>query len=361
MDDTTASTAVADAPSSPAPSAPTSSPEPTVTTDRPSLGDALSVFNEAARQQGKRPRGAKPDAIAAPSPQDAATTPPDGTVDPTQTPPATQGPIPFTVHETALKNARTKERQAVEQEFRSTVGDPAVAREAMQWFQSAARDRTGFLRDTIQEALADPELAPQVRSLLGQTLGSGRQQAAPVSAEVPQPDFTDGQGNTFYSAKQQQARDEWFANKLRTEILGEVQPDLEQVRADREAQQQERQAAQVKQTFAGYLTEARNQWDGFKEHEAEIKAALLAAPLTSGHPAEERVLLEQTYRRIVGPKLTQLQQAKWLADLKSKATASSLNPAATGAASGIPKNVRAKDGGTFGNAIRWAEQQTAGR
>lgn len=358
MDDTT--TAVADAPSSPAPSAP-SSPEPTVTTDRPSIGDALSVFNEAAKQQGKRPRG-KPDAIATPSPTDTATIPPDGTIDPTQTPPASQGPIPFTVHETALKNARTKERQAVEQEFRSTVGDPTIAREAMQWFQSAARDRAGFIRDTIHEALADPDLAPQVRSLLGQTLGSARQPAAaPASPEAPPPDFTDGQGHSFYSATAQQARDEWLINRVKADILGEVQPDLDQVRADRDAQQQERQAAQVKQTFAGYLQEARTEWKGFKEHEKEIKAALLAAPLTSGHPAEERILLEQTYRRIVGPKLSQIQQAEWLADLKTKATASSLNPSATGAPSGIPKNVRAKDGGSFAAALKWAEAQTAGR
>ncbi len=94
---------------------------------------------------------------------------------------------------------------------------------------------------------------------------------------------------------------------------------------------------------------------------AEIKAALGKAPLTSGHPAEEALLLARVYQRIVGPKLSQLEQARVLADLKSRANASSLNPSATGAPSGVPANVRAKTGGTFGSALKWAATQTAGR
>ncbi len=133
--------------------------------------------------------------------------------------------------------------------------------------------------------------------------------------------------------------------------------ESDEMQAERE---QERVQAQVKQTMTSHLTEARS-WPYFKEHEAEIKAALGKAPLTSGHPAEEALLLSRVYQRIVGPKLSQLEQARVLADLKSRANASSLNPSATGAPSGVPANVRAKTGGTFGSALKWAASQTAGR
>lgn len=362
MDET--SSAVVETPSSSAPTpsaapASTSTPEPQATTDRPSFGEALDTFNSIRIKEGKKPRGVKP-GTATPVAATAETPTTEATTEGQTPPPAPKGPIPFEVHDQALKNARAKERQAVEQEYRLTYGDPQVAREAVQWFQSAARDRVGFLAQVINEALADPELAPQIASLAGRTLG-GNRSPQPAPADEPQPDFTDGQGNAFYSAKQQRAHDEWLINRVKTEVLGEVQPGLQTVEHMRAEQEQARQSAQLTQTFAGYLTEARTEWEGFKEHEAEIKQALLDAPLTSGHPADERILLERTYRRIVGPKLSQLQQQKWLADLKARAGASSLNPAATGAPVGVPKNVRAKDGGTFANALKWAAEQNAGR
>ncbi len=169
-------TAVVDTPSSssssaPAPSAPSPAPEPQATTDRPSFGEALDTFNGIRVAQGKKPRGMKDAPVPEAAPVAAAGTEP---VPPVETPKPTPGPIPLAVHEQALKNARAKEREAAQQEFRQQYGDPAVAREAMQWFQSAARDRVGFLTSVINEALADPELAPQIASLAGRTLGNVR-------------------------------------------------------------------------------------------------------------------------------------------------------------------------------------------
>lgn len=365
------STAVADAPvssgasTSSTTSDTSSSAEPQVTTDRPSFRDALSVFNEAAKQQGKRPRGVKaaPLSPIEPPQPGAATTQPDGSIE-GQPPIANkQGPIPFEVHSKALENARSKERQTVEQEYATRYGSPEVVNRAVHWFQHASRDRIGFLTGVINEAMADPQLAPHVASLAGRTLKGQRQPASPpqaAAAEAPPPDFQDGSGNQFYSAKAQQARDEWLMSRVRDQILGEVQPDLQAVEEIQNERQMERARAQVKQTMASHLTEART-WPYFKEHEAEIKAALGKEPLTSGHPAEEALLLSRVYQRVVGPKLSQLEQARVLADLKSRANASSLNPSATGAPSGVPKNVRAKDGGTFGAALKWAAGQTSGR
>lgn len=346
--------------SSPTTSTPASEPTIQSTTDRPSFGEALDTFNEAAKAQGKRPRGLKPASspVESVAPAGAAIAPTDPTVA-QQSPPVKTGFVATADHIQAVDNARTKTRVQVEQEFRSQFGDPQVVRDATQWFQSAARDRVGFLATVINEALADPELGPQVLSLAGRTL-SGSRSAAPQGQDPPAPDFTDGQGNQFYSAKTQQQRDEWLIAKVRGEVLGAVQPDLDQFRATTAKAEAAEASAQLKQTMTGHLQEARA-WPYFADHEAEIKQALLNEPLTSGHPAEEAWLLRRVYDRIVGPKLSSLEQARVVAELKKLAHSSTLNPAATGAPTGVPKTVRAKDGGSFGNALRWAAAQAEGR
>lgn len=368
MDET--STATVDAPSTssvPGPSSPSTSSETSSapTTERPSIKDALTVFREAATQQGRRVRGMGGNG----EPQPGADTPlPDGT--PPQVPPPApkpQGPIPFDVHTRSMENARAKERATVEQEYQQKYGHPQVVERAVDWFRHAANDRVGFLSQVINEAMADPQLAPQVASLVGRTLGNTRQPAragnghAPTGDSPPPPDFQDGQGNQFYSARAQQARDEWLMAKMREDILGEVAPNLETVQQMQQERQLEQQRQVVQHEMLGHLNEARTTWPQFREHEAEIKAALARAPLTGGHPAEEAVLLQRIYRQIVGPKLDAIQQQRWLAELKSRANAGSINPSATGAPSGIPKNVRAKDGGTFANALKWAATQQSGR
>jgi hypothetical protein len=276
---------------------------------------------------------------------------------------ANKGPIPFDVHERSMQNARAKERAAVEQEYQQKFGHPQIVERAVAWFANAAQDRVGFLANAITEAMADPQLAPHVASLVGRTLGNtrqGRTPAAPAGPQPPPPDFQDGQGNQFYSARAQNARDEWLIARVREDIMGDVQPQLQTVEQMQQERQMEQQRAEVQHVMLGHLAEART-WPQFKEHEAEIKAAIAQAPLTGGHPAEEAVLLQRVYRQVVGPKLDQIQQQKWLAELKSRANAGSVNPAATGAPVGVPKNVRAKEGGTFGNALKWAAAQQSGR
>lgn len=362
MEDTgTSSAAVADAPASTSTSSDSSSTtvtstpasEPQVTTDRPSIKDALTVFNEQARQQGRKPRGV----VTAPEVDPAATVDPAAPAAPAQ--PA--GPVPTPVHIKAVENARLKGRQDAEQEFRTSVGDPAVAKEAVRWFQSAANDRVGFIRGVLNEALSDPTLGPQILSLAGKTLGGNRgATTAPAATEMPQPDFQDGNGNKFYSAERQQQRDEWLASKLKGEILDQVQPDLEQVRSEREQRQAETAQRQTVAAIHGHISEAKK-LPYFAQFQKEIGEAARAMPLTSGHPAEEAIVLQRAYWQVVGPQLSKLEQQRVVAELKSRANASSLNPAATGAPSGVPKNVRAKDGGTFGNALAWAQAQQSGR
>lgn len=366
MEDT--NTAVADAPSSTSSSAPSQtstadtsvSSSPQVTTDRPSIGDALSVFNQAAKEQGRKQRG-RITTTGDPSQPGAATTQPEGlSIDPTQPGQTAQGPVPTPVHIKAVENARIKGRSEAEQEFRQRVGDPHVASEAVRWFNEAARDRGGFVRNIINEAMGDPQLRQEILSIAGKTLGNRGAQTSATPAEMPQPDFQDANGNKFYSASQQQKRDEWLSSQLEAKILGQVQPDLEQVRAEREQRAQETQQRQTAAAIHGHISEARK-WPYFDQYKTQIAQIARTMPLTSGHPAEEAIVLRRAYDQVVGPQLSQLEQKRVLDGLKARANASSLNPAATGAPSGIPKNITAKGGGSFGDALKWATTQTSGR
>ena len=359
MENTT--TAVIDTPSSaPAPSAAPSvsttpsDPTPVTPSERPSFKKALVQ----AEQQTAAPTITPP--------LDAATTPPGATAT-HPTPPASKGPIPFEVHSKALDNARAKARTEVEGEFRQQYGDPAEVAESVQWRNLAKADPGTFLEKALLEGLTDPVAAPRVKQLLGKMLGSMRQPApgrqVPSQTDAPRPDFRDEQGNEFYSAKTQAQRDEWLKNTILAEIAP-LKQEVEGSKAEREADQRRQQAdaqqRQVTQQITSHLTKARS-WPHFEAHEAAIKQALAAMPLTSGHPAEEALALREAYDAVVLPKLSELEQNRVLAQMNARANDSTLNPSNTGAPTGIPKNVRAKDGGTFGNALRYAEQRAAGR
>ncbi len=265
--------------------------------------------------------------------------------------------MPLDVHTRSLENARMKERQAVEQEYQQRY---AAFAPLMPYAQQFANDRAGFLATVINEALEDPQLAPQIRSLAGRALGGARAGNGSDPAAVPAPDFQDGQGNQFYSARAQQARDEWLINKVKADILGEVQPQLAQVESVAQREQQ-REAVQKQTQWRDKTLEKARSLPYFKEHEADIKQVYLGLPQTSGHPAEEAAALREAYDRVVLPKLSQLEHDKAVASMKSRATASTLNPASTGTPGGIPKNVSARTGGTFRDALKWANAQASGR
>lgn len=353
MDDGTP-TAVADAPASSTTSAPatttTTSTESPSPTDRPSFKDALPLAAQVLKAHRDR-KQATPAVGATPALPDGQTTP-AGEITTAATP---AGPIPLAVHTKALENARTKAAQEEQAKFRAQFGDPQGVAEVMQWARKAATDRVGFLRGLITEAMGDPQLAQEVRSLAGHTLRGG--QTAEPTADAPAPDFQDSNGNQFYSAKVQQARDAWLIAKVKEEILGDVQPQLQTVDQLREERQQESKQRQLQQTMDGHIAQAKT-WPGFTEHKDAIYQALAAAPMTSGHPAEEALLLRQVYDAIVGPKLSDMQRSAWTKDLQTRATSGTVNPASTGMPSGVPKNVRAKTGGTFKDALAWAATQT---
>jgi hypothetical protein len=144
--------APASAPSTGTPSA-TATPTPA---ERPTFAQAFA--QDAATTT--------PDASTS---TDAATTQPvdpqalDGATNPS-TDATPQGPVPLTVHQKALENARTK---AVEQ-FRQTAGvDQAVALAS-----KINGNAPGFWREYTTELLSHPQHGPALRSELARMFGA---------------------------------------------------------------------------------------------------------------------------------------------------------------------------------------------
>jgi len=92
---------------------------------------------------------------------------------------------------------------------------------------------------------------------------------------------------SFYSAKQQQARDKWLIDQAKTEILGQVQPDLEQVRSEREQRQQAESQRQTVAQIHSHISEAK-QWPYFAQFKDQIADVARSMPLTSGIRRKKR-------------------------------------------------------------------------
>lgn len=102
-----------------------------------------------------------------------------------------------------------------------------------------------------------------------------------ADANMPLPDvditLPDGSKGRTYSAEQLTKRDEWFAEKIAARTLALAEDKLGKrikpfedanAAAAREREDNQRLANSIKEM----LTEAREDWEGFKEHEKEIQA-----------------------------------------------------------------------------------------
>lgn len=279
-----------------------------------------------------------PDADSDASPE-PATTVPDDAKDAGDQDRQPKGPIPFDRHEAILANER-KKREDLEAKWQrvqwaETLANagktPQQVQEALSLYDGIDSDPSGFLERFYDRLKDHPQLAPQVRSWAGRVLGGGRGQAAgghpqtpdAVGDPEPQPDFQNEQGVPFYSGPQQQKWYAWRERQLDQRFQAALQPLL----ADR--QQQQRQQAEreianrLTETVKGELTRLR-EIPAFRDNEAKIKAHLQA----NGY----RISLQEAFNHVlvtqVLPSLGQAERAKTLAELKTQAGASSVNPKA---------------------------------
>jgi hypothetical protein len=267
---------------------------------------------------------------------------------PTDAKPA--GPVPLSVHQKALENARTKAAQETEARLRTEMGwaqdIPAADGPRMaQMYQQFVADPAGYAMNLLQQLGNNPQYAPQIRSHAARVLGARQQQAAePVAEPEPTDDVEDpNTGLTFMSGAQRAKWAAWFQRQLKADVQKELQP----LKQRDQAIQQEAQQRQMMDQTRSFLDRMRESDPFFKEHEPKVKAAMLEGKGNiSFEAAYNRVL-----REVVIPSLQANAESNVVASLQQKAVASSRNPAA--AASATPQNMV----GDAVAALRYADQQ----
>ena len=261
-----------------------------------------------------------------PAPTDTATTPPADAADPLS---AKHGPIPFAVHDQALKNARVKASEEALAKHRETFGwaeqvNRADVEQAVQLARLYQTDRAGYIRQLLTEAGGDPQLGPVVRSEAARILAANRQ-AAPPSFDPDIPVYDDrGQkvAETFSAAKQRELITHMVAEALGKEV-GPLKQDYESRQEQVKAEKERAEAEAFQQELNTFVTdtyqEAIEVLPGFKEHEKEISKVMETIP---GDPAKA---MRQAWKQVVGPTLEAEALTKVRASFTNKQNAQTVD------------------------------------
>jgi hypothetical protein len=249
----------------------------------------------------------------------------DATVPPTSEPtsdvtPALAGTIPTERHKAILDGAyreRDEARtqlQALQQQA-GWLGSEEGQR-LQQWSQAFRTNPREWFARTAQELVQHyPDMAKDLRSDAARILAGGRGQAdVDLSPDIPVMDDKGQVVAQTYSATRVQAIVAKAVQDAITKEIGPMRQTVQSVEAERAT----RAASAEATSTATRLYQKAQAWDGFTEHEQEIAQAFAQHPEWS---------LEDAYIAVVPKKLRAQESARTLDALKTKAAASSVNPA----------------------------------
>lgn len=247
-----------------------------------------------------------------------------------------RGAIPTPEHEQVVKNTRDKTRAEVEQEWQpyawAKTVDETTFKQTQQWRDFAKRDPVGFLESAIADAEANPQLAPQIKSLAARLLGKrGAAQVDAAFDEEPGPDIPTDTSNgvpVVFSVTQQRKREAWLMRQMETKFAAQLAPVLKETAATGEERRQY-QALVDANGFAQSEYGKAAKWPGFEQHKAQIATRLNAMQLTSDDPREVALALRDAYLEVVGPTFGTTAHANAIRDVSRKVAASSVNPSTT--------------------------------
>lgn len=307
--------------------------------------DIESAFTAAESAPAASTTTAAPDPAAA-SPDTATTLPaadPQGAGETR----ATEGPIPFAVHKTALDNARQK---AVKEALGEIT--PEQFRDIADWWNRARTNPDAFLTRTLLEHQSPAELLdkmltelrnhPQhgtaLKSLIGRKLAQARGLQEPTLETVPV-DMGDGKIAHLVTADSMKAREAWVREQLKREQAEALQPILTE-REQRATAEQAHQAEAASAQWVATTISDTLSWPGMEEEANRVALGQWLDAQTqgreiSGHAMER--LIDRGYREMVIPTLTRAERSKVTQDIHRQAQAGTVNPARSGTQA--PKSV----------------------
>jgi hypothetical protein len=286
---------------------------------------------------------------------DAPQTPPASATTSPETPTATteagatpQGPIPYDRHKEILEGERKRaadaeakwQRYQWAEELEKSGIDAATARDLVQqrhWRADVESNPVAFIERLAESARQNPSIAPQLRSVAARILGqrvSGQPQGQPDAADPePQPDYQDASGTPFMSVPRQREWFDWHSRQLKAQMQAEYAPLIDErnqrVEADKKHQAIQEQYAATLQDIEAEVNELK-QWPMFNESLEKVKALIRAK--------EFRIRPMAAYLHVLHtdilPNLSQTERTKTVAELRTQATSSSVNP--KGAATSTP-------------------------
>jgi hypothetical protein len=286
---------------------------------------------------------------------DAPQTPPASATTSPETPTATseagatpQGPIPYDRHKEILEGERKRaadaeakwQRYQWAEELEKSGIDAATARDLVQqrhWRADVESNPVAFIERLAESARQNPSIAPQLRSVAARILGqrvAGQPQGQPDASDPePQPDYQDASGTPFMSVPRQREWFDWHSRQLKAQMQAEYAPLIDErnqrVEAEKQHQAIQQQYTATYQGLEGELNELRQQ-PLFVEHFEKVKAFCKAQNFTVG-PKDAWLHILHTD---VLPNLSQTERTKTVAELRTQATSSSVNP--KGAATSTP-------------------------
>lgn len=302
------------------------------------MSDVVTTGSTGAAPSSGASTTADTASATASAPASATATPVD-TSSAVSTPAATGEP-PRERWEDILTNTRTKTRSDVEAEYRQKYG----------WADQFHSDPYTFVDSWVDQLAAHPQYQAQILAKAARLLNARRGAQAPQASqptEEPKPNvpIVDGHGNVTgytYSADQLKVWRDWDWKQKQSALDERIQP-LEQMRTAIEHQAQQAVAQQQADEQARTtLTELR-QDPHFKQHEAKVKAALMAHPEWGDniHRAYHHVLQTDVF-----PTISRTAESNVLGQLKTQAAGGTVNPGQS-APTQTPKF---KD---FGDALRY--------
>jgi hypothetical protein len=247
-------------------------------------------------------------------PASATATPAGSAPSPAPDPTGSSGEPPKERWADILANTRTKTRGEVEAEYRQKYG----------WADAFQRDPYGFWERTTDHFAGHSQFGPQILAKAARMLQArrGQQPQTPAVAEEPQPDVLTDTGVPVYSAPQLKKWQEWNGVQREAALSQRLQP-LEQLHQQIQRQAHETQIQETAHRETGAVLKELRQQPHFKEHEAAIKQALAEHDDWGDNVYRAYVHVLQT---VVFPTLSQTEQAKVLADLKTKAASGTVTP-----------------------------------
>jgi hypothetical protein len=323
-----ASGLAATANTTPAPSAPAPTPESS-TPSAPVQPSTPQSFADHLRAIEDDPAPAAPEPVA-----------PVGDVPTTEEPQpeieaaGKEGPIPFTVHKTALENARTKERESVLQQVQAEL-EPIkpmlpVAQAIAQDVQTGTLDG---LNQLLNEYAQHPILGQQLKSMLGRMLNKARTQQQPQAQPDPEPeaDLQTADGALVYSAQQLAKREQWLTRQWQRQMEQQIAPFKQLTERVQKAEQIQQQRTEAHSRASQWLEHWSKQ-PHFTEHKSEIAKAQ-AEFFQQGHDTQTALGLAyaKVVQEVVLPKLQQQQQQQLVTSAMAKAAGRDANPSAVSA------------------------------